>query len=58
MTPNQGAATNRRTAGQSDGLDNLAATLAADWTFPAVVVELGSLTAPHAYAYCHHRSRS
>ena len=44
MTPNQGAATNRRTAGQSDGLDNLAATLAVDRTFPAVVVGLGSLT--------------
>ena len=40
MTPNQGAATNRRTAGQSDGLDNLAATLAADRALPAAVAEL------------------
>jgi len=32
----------RRPAGQSDGSDNLSATLAADRAFPAAVAELGS----------------
>jgi len=41
--PNQGAAANRRPAGQSDGSDNLSAPLAADRAFPAAVAELGSL---------------
>jgi hypothetical protein len=41
MWPNQSAAANRRPAGQSDGSDNLAATLAADRAFPAAVAELG-----------------
>ena len=40
---NQGAGANRRPAGQSDGSDNLSATLAADRAFPAAVAELGSL---------------
>ncbi|MDB6024413.1 MAG: hypothetical protein JWM68_636 [Verrucomicrobiales bacterium] len=39
--PNQGAAANCRPAGQSDGSDNLSATLAADRAFPAAVAELG-----------------
>jgi hypothetical protein len=39
--PNQGAAANRRPAGQSDGSGNLSATLAADRAFPAAVAELG-----------------
>jgi len=39
--PNQGAAANRRPAGQSDGLDNLSAIVAADRAFPAAVAELG-----------------
>jgi len=34
---NQGAAVNRRPAGQSEGSDNLAAILAADRAFPAAV---------------------
>ena len=37
----QGAAANRRPAGQSDGSHNLSATLAADRVFPAAVAELG-----------------
>jgi hypothetical protein len=37
---NEGAA-NRRPTGQSDGSDNLSATLAADLAFPASVAELG-----------------
>jgi hypothetical protein len=40
LPPNQGAAANRRPAGQSDGSDNLSATLAADRAFPAAVAEL------------------
>jgi len=40
MLPNEGAAANRRPAGQSDGLDNLSATVAADRAFPAAVAEL------------------
>jgi hypothetical protein len=32
---------NRRPAGQSDGSDNLFATVAADRAFPAAVAELG-----------------
>ena len=40
-TANQGAAANRRPAGQSDGADNLFATIAADRAFPAAVAELG-----------------
>ena len=40
---NHGAAANRRHAGQSDGSDNLSATVAADRAFPATVAELGSL---------------
>jgi len=42
---NQGA--NRRPAGQSDGSDNLSATLAAERAFPAAVVDL-SLGVIHA----------
>ena len=38
---NNGAAANRRPAGQSDGADNLAAIVAADRAFPAAVAELG-----------------
>lgn len=38
---NQTLETNRRPAGQSDGSDNLSATLAADRAFPAAVAELG-----------------
>ena len=39
--PNQSAAaSNRRPAGQSDGLDNLFAIVAADRAFPAAVAEL------------------
>lgn len=40
-TPNQGAAANRRPARQSDGSDNLSATLAADRALRAAVPELG-----------------
>jgi hypothetical protein len=40
MMSNQGAASNRRPAGQSDGSDNLSATIAADRAFPAAVAEL------------------
>jgi hypothetical protein len=39
--PNQGAAANRRPAGQSNGSGNLAAIVAADRAFPAAVAELG-----------------
>jgi len=39
-SPNQGAAANLRTAGQSDGSNNLSAPLAAARAFPATVVEL------------------
>jgi hypothetical protein len=39
--PNQGAAANRRPAGQLDGSGNLFATVAADRAFPAAVAELG-----------------
>jgi hypothetical protein len=35
------AAANRRPALQSDGSDNLSATVAADRAFPAAVAELG-----------------
>jgi hypothetical protein len=38
---NQGAAVNRRPAGQSSGSANLSAALAADRGFPAAVAELG-----------------
>ena len=38
---NQGAAANRRSAGQSDGSGNLAAIVAADRAFSAAVAELG-----------------
>jgi hypothetical protein len=38
--PNQGAAPNRRPAGQSDGSDNLSAIVAADRASPAAVAEL------------------
>ena len=41
MMPNQGAAANRRPAGQSDGSDSLFATVAAARAFPAAVAELG-----------------
>ena len=44
--PKQGAAANRRPAGQ-DGSDNLLATLAADRAFPAAVAEPGSLRRIH-----------
>ena len=40
MSANQGAAANRRPAGQSDGSDNLSAIVAADRAFPAAVAEL------------------
>ena len=40
-SPNQGAAANRRPAGQADGSGNLLATVAADRAFPAAVAELG-----------------
>ncbi len=43
LMPNQSAAANRRPAGQADGSDNLAATVAAGRAFPAAVAELGSL---------------
>ena len=36
----QGTASNRRPAGQADGSDNFAATLAADRALPAAVAEL------------------
>jgi hypothetical protein len=39
--PNQGAAVNRRSAGQSGGSENLSAIVAADRAFPAAVAELG-----------------
>ena len=38
----QGAAANRRPAGQADGSDNVSATVAADRAFPAAVAELTS----------------
>lgn len=41
LKPSQGAAANRRPAGQLDGSDNLAATVASDRAFPAAVAELG-----------------
>ena len=41
LVPNQGAAANRRPAGQSGGSDNLSATIAADRAFSAAVAELG-----------------
>ena len=41
LWPNQGAAANRRPAGQSDGSDNVTAIVAADRAFPAAVAELG-----------------
>ena len=44
MQANQGAAANRRPAGQSDGSGNLFATVAADRAFPAAVTELGRST--------------
>lgn len=40
MWANQSAAANRRPAGQADGSENLAATLAADRAFLAAVAEL------------------
>jgi hypothetical protein len=40
LWPNQCAAANRRPAGQLDGSDNLAATVAAGPAFPAAVAEL------------------
>ena len=40
MWPNQGAAANRRPAGQSDGSGNLSAIVTADRAFPAAVAEL------------------
>ena len=52
--PNQSAAANRRPAGQSDGSDNLAPTLAADRAFPAAVAELvvsAAITPPLLCAY-------
>jgi hypothetical protein len=39
--PNQGAAANRRPAGQSDGSGNLFPIVAAARAFPAAVAELG-----------------
>jgi hypothetical protein len=39
--PNQGAAADRRPAEQSDGPDDLSATLAANRAFLAAVAELG-----------------
>ena len=44
-SPNQGAAANRRPAGQSDGSDDLSAIVAADRAFSAAVAELGRWTA-------------
>jgi hypothetical protein len=41
LTPNKGAAANRRPAGQSDGSGHLFATVATDRAFPAAVAELG-----------------
>lgn len=41
MRANQGAAANRRPAGQADGSGNLFAIVAADRAFPAAVAELG-----------------
>ena len=38
--PNQGAAVNRRPAGQLGGSGNLSAIVAADRAFPAAVAEL------------------
>ena len=40
MWSNQGAAANRRPAGQFSGLDNLSAIVTADRAFPAAVAEL------------------
>ena len=40
MTPNKGAAANRRPALQFSGSGNLSATFAADRAFPAAVAEL------------------
>ena len=42
-SPNQGAATNHRPAGQSDRADDLEAIVADDRTFPAALAELRSL---------------
>jgi hypothetical protein len=39
--PNQSAAANRHSAGQSDGSDNLAASVTADRALPAAVAGLG-----------------
>jgi hypothetical protein len=41
MTPNQGAASNRRPAGRADRSDNLSAIVAADRAFPAAIPDLG-----------------
>jgi len=41
VSPNQGAAANRRPALRAGGSENLAATVAADRAFPAAVAELG-----------------
>lgn len=38
--PNQGAAANRRLAGQWGGSDSLSATVAADRAFPVAVAEI------------------
>ena len=45
QTPNQGAAAYRTPADQSNGSDNLSATVAADRKFPAAVAELGRYAA-------------
>lgn len=47
--PNQGAAANRRPAGQVDGSGILAAIVAADRAFPAAVAELGRSARNHHY---------
>jgi hypothetical protein len=44
MRANQGAAANRRPAGQSGGSDILSAIVAADRAFPAAVAELDRST--------------
>ena len=51
MWSNQSAAANRRPAGQSDGLDNLSAIVAADRAFPAAVAELLSLACFERHAH-------
>jgi len=43
LSPNQGAGANRRPAGQSDGSDNLRATVTTGRAFLAAVAQLGQM---------------